>query len=183
MTGTPRTHNQITAALNDVRNVLNLLTPTAVERTHHRLTDARRGFPTGHEPPAPDPDGAPPHTDRTGTLATTPDQIEADIRQWCRLTLQLWTVAANLAAIHHRYGTPPAEVRWCTSCQRDGGHLEPIAAGRYHDVCRWCGEMRALNGQLPPMELLRAHRRSQPITQQMLDRHRMRLPKRAKACG
>jgi hypothetical protein len=181
LSDTPRTHGQITAALDDVRRVLDLLTPATVETTHRRMHDARRGFPTGHEPPPPEVDGTTTHSDRTGQLATTPDQVEADIAAWCRLTLTLWRTAANLANIQRRYTAGATAPRWCDSCRRDGGHLEPVAAGRYHDACRWCGEFRGLNGGWPPMEILRAHLRRQPITAQMLDRHRARLPKRG-AC-
>jgi hypothetical protein len=73
------------------------------------------------------------------------------------------------------------EVRWCTSCERHGGHRQPIDASRFGDVCRWCGEFRRTNKQLPPIEILRYHHTGERIPQRVLDRFHVKLPKRKKA--
>jgi hypothetical protein len=57
---------------------------------------------------------------------------------------------------------------WCVSCFRDD-ELLPIALrpnGQpfYKDLCRWCGEWKGANGELPPMDVLRARRRGSRIT-------------------
>lgn len=44
---------------------------------------------------------------------------------------------------------------WCPSCFRDNRYLEPLAAGRYSDRCRPCGEYRARENQDPPQDALR----------------------------
>lgn len=50
---------------------------------------------------------------------------------------------------------------WCGSCARDTSatdepHLQAVAAGRYADRCRFCGDFRAEHKQDPPLQLLKA---------------------------
>lgn len=73
------------------------------------------------------------------------------------------------------------DVRWCTSCARDGGHRQPIDVSRFGDLCRWCGEFRRSNKKLPPVELLHYRHAGERIPQKVLDRHHVKLPKRKKA--
>lgn len=74
---------------------------------------------------------------------------------------------------------------WCTSCFRDNGHLHPIAltaAGVpfYRGLCRWCGEFKAKNGTLPPLELLIPHHEGRRVTVPMVQRAMARVRKRKK---
>lgn len=58
---------------------------------------------------------------------------------------------------------------WCPSCFRDNRHLAPLAAGRYSDRCRPCGEHRAREGQDPPMDALRIiHTKGKALRQRIL---------------
>lgn len=47
-------------------------------------------------------------------------------------------------------------MRGCVSCARDGGYFEPIAEGRYADLCRTCGEYRAAEGRTLPLGAVRS---------------------------
>jgi hypothetical protein len=155
-----------------------LSTPGALDRLLTRMHEARRGFPSGHEPPAPtgelDEDGNPTsnatgYSDRTGQLATVGrDQVEADLERLDHASRELFRNAGALLDLLARYGQAHDPVDWCQSCKRDGGHREPVATGRYSDACRFCGESRALNGEWPPVAILRAHHRRQPITEQLI---------------
>lgn len=49
---------------------------------------------------------------------------------------------------------------WCSSCYRDAGWLEPEHEGRYRGLCRFCGEWRAANGEIPPAGLVRWRHRN-----------------------
>lgn len=168
-----------TKAITDSQRALDPLTPAAIERTLQRMHEARRGFPSGHEPDTSgdqdddedDEERGDPisYSDRTGHLALTGDQVEADIARWNQLCLTLWSTCANLAALHRRYGLASPTPQWCASCVRDGGRREPVAAGRYHDACRFCGESRSRNGgEFPPLAILRAHHLRAPITDQLI---------------
>lgn len=58
---------------------------------------------------------------------------------------------------------------WCPSCFRDNRHLSPLAAGRYSDRCRPCGEYRARENQDPPMDALRIiHTKGKALRQRIL---------------
>lgn len=57
---------------------------------------------------------------------------------------------------------------WCVSCWRDEQHLteitkRPSGEPWYRDLCRSCGQWKAENGELPPLDLLRQrHGKSKP---------------------
>lgn len=142
----------------------------AADRLWLRLDEARRGFPSGHEPPAPDPDGTPGHSDRTGDLAVRPrDQVESDIALLADLMRQLDQASRGLRALIQRYAQAAPAVRWCVSCKRDALHQENVAVGRYSALCRFCGDSKATNGgQLPPLAILRAHHRGQSISVELI---------------
>ena len=58
---------------------------------------------------------------------------------------------------------------WCVSCWRDDQALVPItlrASGVpvFRDLCRWCGDWRAVHRQVPPLRLLRLHHQGRRIT-------------------
>ena len=59
---------------------------------------------------------------------------------------------------------------WCVSCWRDDQALVPVTlrAGSqvpvWKDLCRWCGDWRAVHRALPPLRLVRLHRQGRRIT-------------------
>lgn len=58
---------------------------------------------------------------------------------------------------------------WCPSCFRDNHHFSALAAGRYSDRCRPCGEYRARENQDPPMDALRImHTKGKALRQRIL---------------
>lgn len=64
---------------------------------------------------------------------------------------------------------------WCVSCYRDHGHLEPIekkpnGTPYYVGLCRWCGQFKAKQGVVPPVELLSPRHQGKRITEAMVQR-------------
>ena len=68
---------------------------------------------------------------------------------------------------------------WCKSCLRVG-HFAPRATGRYAQLCRWCGDFQAVQGQLPPEGLLDAHHRGVRLTSKAVALALKRPPARRK---
>lgn len=56
----------------------------------------------------------------------------------------------------------------CRNCWTDNQHFEPI--DRFKDLCRWCGDFRANEGQLPPLALLQLRHQGRKVTTADVDR-------------
>lgn len=88
-------------------------------------------------------------------LGTLTDRIYSDLHRLDRLM-----EIANPDRPRHMSNTNMTAAQliadgWCPSCFRDGHHLTPLAAGRYSDRCRACGEHRSANDRDPSIEELR----------------------------
>jgi len=141
-----------------------------------QLAAYRRGFATGH-------DGSGDAQSRTEALALAgPDQIDLDRRRLEReveIALRALRTVFNIVARYKASlmpkratagATPESSAdpdMWCTCCLRVG-HLEPRATGRYRELCRWCGDFQAVQGQLPPEVLLSAHHRGTRLSAAMV---------------
>lgn len=187
--------HHITERIKGTKLALDKITPDSITRMFDRMADARHGYPTGHDPTGHQPTRGhepdcdcdnctppPAYSDRTGELATGGrDPVEADMEALNQATRDIYSASATIAAIHRRYGLVAPVVQWCASCKRDGGWLELVAAGRYADACRWCGDSRSRNGgEWPPVAILRAHHLRQPITDQLIAANPLRNTKRWK---
>lgn len=148
------------------------------------IADHRYGFRTGHEPTGHTPirnhdhdcdcDGCappPPYSDRTGELAATGrDTSKADAKAVAKAVHQMWSASMTLADFAQRLADRSPVVRYCASCKRDGGRETLVAAGRYTDACRFCGESRSRNDdQWPPVAILRQYWRSGGSTRGISD--------------
>jgi hypothetical protein len=150
------------------RQVLHDLDQPTIRRILDRMHDARGGWPSGHEPPAPtvevDEDGNPTSSaigygDRTGTTATRhrTDQAAEDARHLAHALTDLYRAAQRVDHIRHRYGQVHHR-DLCRSCRR-AGFDEPAAKPRYRDLCRFCGDSEAANDKRPtPVAIVRAYR-------------------------
>ncbi len=71
------------------------------------------------------------------------------------------------------------QARWCKHCLGTNGHRALAHHGRYRDLCRQCGDWRAVNKKLPPADVLPYLQRGQTrmIPARLLARHRARLPR------
>lgn len=129
------------------------------------------------EPTIPTPTGATPPLDAPDRFVSH-DQQQRDRRLLERATQTVFREATAVYDVATRWGQPAAEPveadapddMWCRSCWRDDKHHEPISVGRYKAWCRFCGDWRAANKRLPPVEILEARHRGQRITTQMVDR-------------
>jgi hypothetical protein len=143
--------------------------PAALEM----LKAYQRGYPTGGDRTG---DG----TSRTEALGIAPpDAIDREQRELAHCldrALRALQTAYNITARYARARRPdrpePAtdDDGWCISCLRDSQYLEPTAAGRYAQHCRFCGEWSSAHGQEPPLEILRARHQGKRITTAMADR-------------
>lgn len=144
------------------------------------MRDYKRGYPTGGDGPPAKVIAELGSCTRTEALALAgPDAIDREQReldQCLDRALRALQTAYNICARYQRAARPTKpeaqtnDEGWCSSCIRDGGYLEPAAAGRYAALCRFCGEWLAANGTNPPMEILKARHEGRRITTQMADK-------------
>lgn len=136
------------------------------------LRQYKRGYPTGGDATG---DG----TSRTEALGISPpDIIDREQRELTRCldtALRAMQVAYNITARYalaskpHRPEPVSDDDGWCISCLRNDNHMEPVWAGRYARLCRWCGEFYASEGVDPPLVLLKARHAGRRITTHMVD--------------
>lgn len=183
------TRSRLRAQLDAAQANLAKFTTADLEAILDVIADTQRGYRSGHEPTGHTPtpghahdcecDGcAPPpgYSDRTGELAITSgrDTATQDAKTISRAVLELWRSSVVLADFRDRLANRAPVVRYCRSCRRDSGRQELVAAGRYADLCRWCGESESRNGgQETPLALLRAHHRDGAggLTDQLIAAH------------
>ena len=139
-----------------VKQLQPLTNDDTVELLLQRLNDAKRGFPTGGEPPAAtddvDEDGNPTtsavrHSDRTGQLATTDgrDLADQDRRQLLRTLDRAWQLKKELGVLMERYGQVHPD-NACIEC-RKVGTLRPIERARSATRCRFHADAYIANNK------------------------------------
>lgn len=150
-----------------VKQLQPLTNDDTVELLLQRLNDAKRGFPTGGEPPAAtddvDEDGNPTtsaagHSDRTGQLATdnARDLANSDRRDLARLVDQMGQIRKRVGVLRERYGAIHPNHQ-CVECRKAGGNTR-VDRGRYKDRCRFHGDARLANGgRDTPIAITEAH--------------------------
>ena len=139
-----------------VKQLQPLTNDDTVELLLQRLNDAKRGFPTGGEPPAAtddvDEDGNPTtsavsHSDRTGQLATGDgrDLAEADRRHLLRTLDQAWEIKKRIGVLMERYGQVHPD-NACVEC-RKVGTLRSIDRAHSATRCRFHAEAYVANNK------------------------------------
>lgn len=165
-----------------------------------RLVDHLPGYPAGGTGPS----GKGGVSDPTSRLATQPrdpvavalDTLTTTAARLDRHTIRLLypfatqadatktirSVVADARTVQElvSWWARPPQVRWCEHCAEVNGHKEPVALSRYRAVCRHCGDWRAVNGSLPPPEILRYLQAREPIPENLLRRYRAKLPNSSK---
>ncbi len=134
----------------------------AIVAEKHRQARAQASIRSGSDGRAPK--GS--HSDPTASAVMSSAEAIADADEWTReadaaLALLDETMAwllAKCGTIQRAGLRPPDEpapvqkpLRGCASCARDKGHFEAIAADRYSNLCRPCGQYKAAEGRLPPL--------------------------------
>lgn len=163
-----RDAHHITRAAGDLVAALQPLTRLDnVERILERLHQAKRGFPSGAEPPTEerelDEDGNPTanaitHTDRTVALATEAraDTAATDLRRLVATINDMHELAARIDRTVDRYGAT-AGIDGCIEC-RKAGTFTPVDRGRYADRCRFHGDAWLANDRRDtPVAITQAH--------------------------
>lgn len=88
------------------------------------------------------------------------DRIAADLHRLRRISTITSPAPARTLASKELLAAQVAADGWCISCWRDDQHLHPISKRPngdpyYTDLCRACGEWKATNGELPPLDVLK----------------------------
>jgi hypothetical protein len=104
----------------------------------------------------------------------------------------LWRDVCDLDAIVGTWAEPrhggkrtlelavdPTE-QWCRSCLRAGHRNQRDDRYARHGLCRWCGDFRAEQGQLPTLDIIDAHETGSPIAVARLIRDSKPRKKRRK---
>lgn len=158
-----------------VKTLNELRSPGMTERILQRLHDAKRGFPSGGEPPPrrqtkldpatgrhvpveeSDEEGsATTYSDRTGTLAFSRDDATRDLKALLEDVDRLWRTRASIQRTIERWGQVHPNHR-CVECSAAGWMIE-ADRGRYRDRCRFHGEaLRANEGRPTPIAITEAH--------------------------
>ena len=139
-----------------VKQLQPLTSDDTVDLLLQRLHDAKRGFPTGGEPPAStddvDEDGNPTtsavrHSDRTGQLATGDgrDLADQDRRQLLRSLDRAWQLKKELGVLMERYGQVHPD-NACIEC-RKVGTLRSIERARSATRCRFHADAYIANNK------------------------------------
>lgn len=139
-----------------VKQLQPLTSDDTVDLLLQRLHDAKRGFPTGGEPPAStddvDEDGNPTtsavrHSDRTGQLATGDgrDLADQDRRQLLRTLDRAWQLKKELGVLMERYGQVHPD-NACVEC-RKVGTLRSIERARSATRCRFHADAYIANNK------------------------------------
>ena len=139
-----------------VKQLQPLTSDDTVDLLLQRLHDAKRGFPTGGEPPAStddvDEDGNPTtsavrHSDRTGQLATGDgrDLADQDRRQLLRTLDRAWQLKKELGVLMERYGQVHPD-NACIEC-RKVGTLRSIDRAHSATRCRFHAEAYVANNK------------------------------------
>lgn len=139
-----------------VKQLQPLTSDDTVDLLLQRLHDAKRGFPTGGEPPAAvddvDEDGNPTtsavrHSDRTGQLATGDgrDLADQDRRQLLRTLDRAWQLKKELGVLMERYGQVHPD-NACIEC-RKVGTLRSIERARSATRCRFHADAYIANNK------------------------------------
>lgn len=132
-------------------------------------------------------------SDPTGRAILTTDPASSALEELDRTTERMVAHARNLHLGRIMYGRRlvtetgharrivenwdrPVTTRWCTHCAKINAYKAPAAQGRYKDLCRKCGDWRAVNKQLPPRDILGYLQTGDPIPQRLLDRHHAIIP-------
>lgn len=101
------------------------------------------------------------------------------VQRWAYRTAGEWSDAPE----RHAQPTESAanSQGWCISCTRLH-KCEPVRSDA-SGLCRWCGDYRAANGDLPPLAILDAHHTGRRITTAMvaLAKRQARKPDKLKA--
>lgn len=206
---TRTSRERVTAALTDITVILDGDTLT---KAHNHLTDHQAGYPTNSMPDPTGTGGVSDRTGETVAAPYADpndpndhariDHVTAEVHDLdtCTTRLQHDTLhilcntnttilarhieqdASRVRWIIKRWAREP-DTRWCTHCWKTNRHREPVHAGRYKDLCRECGEWRAVNKKLPHagfMSYLQRHERHR-IPVRLLNKHRAKLPRPRKA--
>lgn len=80
--------------------------------------------------------------------------------------------ATTVGAERHARTTTDEE--WCRSCLR----IDWFCPRSRGDLCRWCRDFQATEGQLPPIDLLRARRDGRRITEAMVRHTRAKVKRK-----
>lgn len=124
----------------------------------------------------------------SGTTLTQPERLAnrihhdpaiRDLATLDRATRHLYANVADIYGVVTAWGQPTRHAQptdddgtegpgpdWCRSCWRDDRHCEPVRAA---GLCRWCADWNLANGQLPPVEILRARHQGRRITSALID--------------
>lgn len=81
-------------------------------------------------------------------------RLDADLRRLERLKEIICPVPLKRSVPASVQAAEAAGEGWCASCFRDRGWLEPQHEGRYRGLCRFCGEWKAANGEVPPQSVV-----------------------------
>ena len=148
------------------------LDPAWWDRLH---TYAETGWPTGDLPAATIDNGTS-SGDRLAQRATQAlTGLDDDIRTAAKA---LKRIAARIALYSPVDAYTPDTLTWCTSCAKNGGHNEPATL---NGLCAWCSAFRKSEGHEPPVEILRERHAGRRITRQLIDRHRPKTIRPARA--
>jgi hypothetical protein len=110
-----------------------------------------------------------------------------------RLIGHLYDDSNDLHHLVHQWATPahtagkrtlelaadPTE-QWCRSCLRAGHRNQRDQRYARHGLCRWCGDFRAEQGQLPTLDIIDAHETGSAIAVARLIRDSKPRKKRRK---
>lgn len=164
---------------------------TRLDRAHAAMLDNARGIPSSMGGGG-TPTGA---SDPTGNAILTVDAASSALNELDRSTQlmesharnlvllsepRLWArklmrEAAHVRRIVENWDRPPT-VRWCTHCAQVNAYKNPVAQGRYKDFCRPCGDWQAVNGVLPPRDVIGYLQVGDPVPKRVLDRHHAVVP-------
>lgn len=132
-------------------------------------------------------------SDPTGRAILTTDPASSALEELDRTTERMVAHARNLHLGRIMYGRRlvtetgharrivenwdrPTAARWCTHCTQVNAYKAPVAQGRYKELCRKCGDWRAVNGVLPPRDVLGYLQVGDPVPERVLDRHHAVVP-------
>lgn len=164
---------------------------TRLDRAHAAMLDNARGIPSSMGGGG-TPTGA---SDPTGNAILTTDAATSALEELDRSTQlmesharnlvllsepRLWarklmSETAHVRRIVENWDRPPA-VRWCTHCAAVNAYKNPVAQGRYKDLCRDCGDWKAVNRQLPKPDVIEYLQRGEPVPERLLGKYRAVLP-------
>lgn len=197
--------DRVTAAIEDIRRVR---TGNLLRRALTHLSDHQAGHPASSMPLPSGQGGLP--SDRTGETAVAPvadqdeparpDVVASSTEELDTTSKELMATALKLLGGHPvtpltkylerdasiirglvmRWAREP-DVRWCRWCWKTNAYRSPVYDSRYADLCRRCGDWRAVNGELPQAEIIRYLQIGKTPPRTLLEKYRAKLPRTKKA--